>query len=62
MVRVPTNQTKEREMKNELFEEKRKSYIEIGEIFFWTVTINKWQHLVPSNVSFRDVDRNRVKK
>ncbi len=33
-------------MKNEVFKEKRKSYIGIGEIFFWTATINKWQHLL----------------
>ena len=25
---------------------KRKSYIEIGEIFFWTATINNWNHLL----------------
>jgi REP element-mobilizing transposase RayT len=25
---------------------KRKSYIEIGEIFFWTATINNWQSLL----------------
>jgi REP element-mobilizing transposase RayT len=25
---------------------KRKSYIEIGEIFFWTATINNWQRLL----------------
>ena len=26
--------------------QKRKSYIEIGMIYFWTATINKWQHLL----------------
>ncbi len=25
---------------------KRKSFIEIGEIFFWTATINNWNHLL----------------
>ena len=25
---------------------KRKSHIEIGEIFFWTATINNWNHLL----------------
>ncbi|RNI32831.1 hypothetical protein EFY79_19765 [Hanamia caeni] len=25
---------------------RRKSYIEIGEIFFWTATINNWQRLL----------------
>jgi putative transposase len=24
----------------------RKSYMEIGEVFFWTATINNWQHLL----------------
>ena len=33
-------------MENEIFAEKRKSYIEIGEIFFWTATINNWQRLL----------------
>jgi putative transposase len=27
-------------------EHKRKSYIEIGEIYFWTATINNWQQLL----------------
>ena len=25
---------------------KRKSYMEIGEVFFWTATVNNWQHLL----------------
>lgn len=33
-------------MDKNLFEHKRKSYIEEGEIFFWTATINKWQRLL----------------
>lgn len=28
---------------------RRKSYIEIGEIFFWTATINNWNHLLKEN-------------
>ena len=28
------------------FEQKRKSFIELGEIYFWTATINKWQPLL----------------
>jgi REP element-mobilizing transposase RayT len=30
----------------EIFKQKRKSYIEIGEVFFWTATINQWQKLL----------------
>lgn len=33
-------------MEANIFEYKRKSYIEKGEIYFWTATINKWQHLL----------------
>jgi len=33
-------------METSIFEYKRKSYIEKGEIYFWTATINKWQHLL----------------
>ena len=31
---------------NKAFEQKRKSFIELGEIYFWTATINKWQPLL----------------
>jgi len=31
---------------DKLFEDQRKSYIEIGKIYFWTATINKWQKLL----------------
>ena len=34
------------EAKNEYL---RKSFIEIGEIYFWTATINKWQRLLQSD-------------
>jgi len=30
----------------QLFEQKRKSYIQIGEIYFWTATINSWMKLL----------------
>ena len=33
-------------MSEDLFAIRRKSYIEIGEIFFWTATINNWQRLL----------------
>mgnify|MGYP001547928990 len=33
-------------MNTDTFAIKRKSYIEIGEIFFWTATINNWQRLL----------------
>jgi putative transposase len=31
---------------HDIFTYKRKSYIEIGDIFFWTATINQWQRLL----------------
>ena len=37
-------------MDKNIFETKRKNYIEIGEIFFWTATINKWQRLLQQDV------------
>jgi REP element-mobilizing transposase RayT len=37
-----------------VFEYKRKSYIQKGEIYFWTATINKWQYLLQADV-FKDV-------
>jgi len=33
-------------MSKDVFAIRRKSYIEIGEIFFWTATINNWQRLL----------------
>ena len=32
-------------MDKSIFTVKRKNYIAIGEIFFWTATINNWQQL-----------------
>jgi putative transposase len=37
-----------------LFEQKRKSHIEKGEIYFWTATINQWQRLL-ENDEYKDV-------
>jgi len=33
-------------MEEDIFEYRRKSFIEIGEIYFWTATIYKWQYLL----------------
>ncbi len=33
-------------MEDDIFKQRRNSYIEIGKIYFWTATINKWQHLL----------------
>ena len=33
-------------MSESIFSYKRKSYIQIGEVFFWTATINQWQKLL----------------
>ena len=41
-------------MDKSLFEQKRKSHIEKGEIYFWTATINKWQHLL-KNDEYKDI-------
>lgn len=36
-------------MHNDNTARKRKSFIEIGEIFFWTATIHNWNHLLKDN-------------
>ena len=41
-------------MEKEIFEYKRKSYIEIGEIYFWTATLNKWQCLLKDD-SYKNI-------
>lgn len=41
-------------MDKALFQQKRKSYIEKGEIYFWTATINQWQRLL-ENDEYKDV-------
>ena len=38
----------------DIFKTKRKSYIEIGEVFFWTATINQWQKLLWAD-DYKDV-------
>jgi REP element-mobilizing transposase RayT len=43
-----------------IFETKRKSYIEPGEIFFYTATINNWMHLL-SNDEYKNVIVNSLK-
>lgn len=41
-------------MDKSLFEQKRKSHIEKGEIYFWTATINHWYHLLEDD-EYKDV-------
>ncbi|MGI8582859.1 MAG: hypothetical protein ACR2KX_11705 [Chitinophagaceae bacterium] len=41
-------------MQNNLNENKRKSHLEIGELFFWTATINHWQCLLDTD-EYKDV-------
>jgi REP element-mobilizing transposase RayT len=36
-------------MDKSLFQQKRKSHIEKGEIYFWTATINQWQRLLEND-------------
>jgi len=35
---------------DKLFEARRKNYIEIGKIYFWTATINNWQKLLEKDI------------
>jgi len=37
-------------MDKDILHPKRKSFIEIGEIFFWTATINGWQNLLGKDI------------
>jgi REP element-mobilizing transposase RayT len=41
-------------MDKSLFQPKRKSHIDRGEIYFWTATINDWKHLLEKN-EYKDV-------
>jgi REP element-mobilizing transposase RayT len=41
-------------MDKNIFEHKRKSYMALREIYFWTATINKWQRLLQRD-SYKDV-------
>ncbi len=38
----------------EIVKHRRKSYIETGKIYFWTTTINKWQHILETD-DYRNV-------
>jgi hypothetical protein len=33
-------------MDNIIYVPKRKSHLEIGDVYFWTATINSWYHLL----------------
>ena len=41
-------------MEEDIINQKRKSYIEIGEVFFWTATIHQWQKLLWED-NYKDV-------
>ena len=41
-------------MDKALFEQKRKSHIDKGEVYFWTATINGWKHLLKKDY-YKDV-------
>jgi putative transposase len=41
-------------MDKSLFEQKRKSHINLGEVYFWTATINGWKHLLKKD-EYKDV-------
>lgn len=41
-------------MDKEVFSSRRKSYMDLGGIFFWTATINKWQRLLEQDI-FKDI-------
>ncbi len=42
-----------------LFVSKRKNYIELGKIYFWTATINKWQRLL-EGAAYKEVILNSL--
>jgi putative transposase len=35
---------------DKIFADRRKNYMETGQIYFWTATINKWQKLLEENM------------
>jgi len=45
------NQNKNAKLKRNMgmIDSKRKSYMELGEIYFWTATINNWQRLLQTD-------------
>ena len=47
-------------MENSLFKVKRKSFMELGEIYFWTATIHKWIPLLQTD-SAKDMILNSLK-
>lgn len=47
-------------MSNDIFTPARKSYMSIGEIFFWTATINSWQLLLWDD-KYKDVIVNSLR-
>ena len=47
-------------MDKSIFEYERKSYISIGEIYFWTATINQWKHLLKRD-AYKDIIINSLK-
>ena len=47
------------EMENSLFKVKRKSVMELGEIYFWTATIHKWITLLQTD-SAKDMRLNSL--
>lgn len=42
------------DMNQDLFSHRRKSFLELGKIYFWTATINGWQKLLSSD-QYKDV-------
>jgi putative transposase len=41
-------------LSNSIFESKRNSHVKIGEIIFWTATINSWQKLL-NDTAYKDI-------
>lgn len=41
-------------LSNSIFESKRNSHVKIGEIIFWTATVNSWQKLLNDN-TYKDI-------
>jgi hypothetical protein len=61
VVRVPTNHNRNvrivhlyYSMAKEDYTGTRKSFMKIGEVYFWTATINNWQHLLRED-QFKDI-------
>lgn len=41
-------------MDSNIYSGKRKSFIELGEVYFWTATINQWYHLLKDD-QFKEI-------